>query len=65
VHSGEYAQLMDGKKKANKNTKTRASSHCDRDRCSNQRDRLEKDRYGHRPYERCHQDDCPYNRDPP
>jgi len=56
---------MDDKKKANKNTKTRDSSCRDRDRRSNQRDRQEKDRYGHHTYERCHQDDCPYNRNPP
>jgi len=56
---------MDDKKKANKNTKTRASSHRDRDRCSNQCDRQEKDRYGHRTYKRHHQDDHPYNCNPP
>jgi hypothetical protein len=54
MRSGEYARLMDGKKKANENTKTRASSRCDQTRRSNQCDRQEKDQHGHRTYERRH-----------
>jgi hypothetical protein len=31
VHSGEYARLMDGKKKAKENTKAKNTCHHDRD----------------------------------
>jgi len=65
VHRGEYARLMDGKKKAKENTKAKNTSHSDWDRHTDRRDRQDRDRYGYqdRKDRDRHRDDKPRRTD--
>ena len=65
VRSGEYARIMESKKKPKEGSSAKASSRRDRDRHSDRRNRQERDRYEYRPYDRRPHEDRPYTRDPP
>jgi len=66
VHSGIFAKIVEGKKKAKEDDKAKKLSRRDRKPhvCVDHHDRYDRDRYGYRPYERHHKDDRQYNCDP-
>ena len=63
IPSSKYAKLLEGKK-PKEDSKPNKTGCCNCDKPQehvNHRDRRDRDRQEYRPYERCHQDDRPYN----